>query len=233
MANDWIGLSTKRLRALVLLILLSTLAMQFLQQRDPPITDAGIVDGRGDNVSVFIRGGSGGEGFVAEMVPRVTLAKSSGVADHQELSDEQRSGELAAGVVATRIDVDEQSKGDVFPHSTNIVEEGKISEDTRLDRNNVTANLSENATIDVAAVQKADPSEQHVPTSAGTAQLSKSTNPVEQIILLGERHSGTDLVADHLAECFDIKVNDFRRLNRCLFLAFLDQLNLFSGDRHV
>lgn len=31
--------------------------------------------------------------------------------------------------------------------------------------------------------------------------------PVEKIILLGERHSGTNWITDHLEECFDIKVS--------------------------
>ncbi len=37
-------------------------------------------------------------------------------------------------------------------------------------------------------------------------ESSMSTEPVEQIILLGERHSGTNWITDHLAECFDNKV---------------------------
>ncbi len=200
------------LRAVGLLILFSAFVMEFFQQRDPLITDVGIVDGRGDNVSVFIRGGSGGEGFAAEMVPGAALAESGDDADYQELSDEQRSGVLAAGVVVTRIDVDEQSKGDAFPHSTNNDEEGKTAEQNELASSIVIPPLSENSTIDDVAVQKAEPSEQSVPISTGVVQPSKSTNPVEQIILLGERHSGADLVADHLAECFDIKVNGFPHL---------------------
>ena len=35
----------------------------------------------------------------------------------------------------------------------------------------------------------------------------KPTMPVEQIILLGERHSGTNWITDYLTGCFDIKVS--------------------------
>ena len=35
---------------------------------------------------------------------------------------------------------------------------------------------------------------------------TSSSSPVEKIILLGERHSGTNWITDHLTECFDIEV---------------------------
>ena len=39
-----------------------------------------------------------------------------------------------------------------------------------------------------------------------------SYKPVKQIIVLGERHSGTKWITDHLAECFDINVtNTYKR----------------------
>ena len=39
-----------------------------------------------------------------------------------------------------------------------------------------------------------------------TTTTSSSSPPVEKIILLGERHSGTNWITDHLTECFDIEV---------------------------
>ncbi len=55
--------------------------------------------------------------------------------------------------------------------------------------------------------QGLEPSKQPVLISVQAAHPSKSTTPVEQIVLLGERHSGTELIADHLAKCFDVKVS--------------------------
>ena len=40
-----------------------------------------------------------------------------------------------------------------------------------------------------------------------TTTTTSSSPPVEKIILLGERHSGTNWITDHLEECFDIKVS--------------------------
>jgi hypothetical protein len=42
---------------------------------------------------------------------------------------------------------------------------------------------------------------------AMSIKSSLPTKPLEQIILVGERHSGTNWITDHLTECFDIKVN--------------------------
>ena len=39
-----------------------------------------------------------------------------------------------------------------------------------------------------------------------TTTTTSSSSPVEKIILLGERHSGTNWITDHLTECFDIEV---------------------------
>ena len=39
-----------------------------------------------------------------------------------------------------------------------------------------------------------------------TLITTSSSPPVEKIILLGERHSGTNWITDHLIECFDIEV---------------------------
>ena len=39
------------------------------------------------------------------------------------------------------------------------------------------------------------------------AETRVVNKPVKQIILLGERHSGTDWITDYLTGCFDIKVN--------------------------
>ncbi len=44
-----------------------------------------------------------------------------------------------------------------------------------------------------------------IPTMSIESSMS-TTRPVEKIILLGERHSGTNWITDHLTECFDIKV---------------------------
>jgi hypothetical protein len=55
--------------------------------------------------------------------------------------------------------------------------------------------------------QGLEPSKQPVLISVQAAHPSKSTTPVEQIVLLGERHSGTELIADHLAKCFEVKVS--------------------------
>ena len=43
-------------------------------------------------------------------------------------------------------------------------------------------------------------------TTLLTTTSSSSSPPVEKIILLGERHSGTNWITDHLTECFDIEV---------------------------
>ena len=43
-------------------------------------------------------------------------------------------------------------------------------------------------------------------TTLTTTTSSSSSPPVEKIILLGERHSGTNWITDHLTECFDIEV---------------------------
>jgi hypothetical protein len=74
----------------------------------------------------------------------------------------------------------------------------------------IPAGSSVNATIGDVAVLGDEPSEQHhVPISSGASvQRSKSIDPAKQrIILLGERHSGAELIANHLTTCFDIEVN--------------------------
>jgi len=49
-------------------------------------------------------------------------------------------------------------------------------------------------------------------TQALAVATSLPMEPVQQIILLGERHGGTNWITDHLAECFDIKVsNTYKR----------------------
>ncbi len=53
--------------------------------------------------------------------------------------------------------------------------------------------------------------EQDSATPTAAIEPSSPTEPVEQIILLGERHSGTNWITDHLAECFDVKVSVWRR----------------------
>ncbi|KAL3816214.1 hypothetical protein ACHAXA_001270, partial [Cyclostephanos tholiformis] len=211
----------RMLRVVGLLVLLSALGMEFLQD-ESPLTDVGVIDGRADNVSTFIHSG---EGRVAEVLSRRAVSESSDVADYEELSHEQRNGELT-GIVATKIDVDEQSKGDAISNSTENYEDGKIAKKNQrasskvnnsnktIDfddcdgciRRQVTPNVS--SVIHGVYVQNPEPSEEPVLISVGTMQPSESTNPVEQIILLAERHSGADLIADHLAECFDIKVSD-------------------------
>ena len=48
--------------------------------------------------------------------------------------------------------------------------------------------------------------EQDYVTPTTVIEPSTPTEPVKQIILLGERHSGTNWITDHLTDCFDIKV---------------------------
>ncbi len=50
--------------------------------------------------------------------------------------------------------------------------------------------------------------EHHNATPKMLIESSMTMEPVEKIILLGERHSGTNWITDHLTECFDIKVNN-------------------------
>ncbi len=48
-----------------------------------------------------------------------------------------------------------------------------------------------------------------VPILSNTVKKAPSTKPVDKIVLLGERHSGTNWITDHLRACFqseDIKV---------------------------
>ena len=47
---------------------------------------------------------------------------------------------------------------------------------------------------------------------ASSPPLTTNNKPVEKIILLGERHSGTNWITDYLTSCFDIKVdNHYKR----------------------
>ena len=48
--------------------------------------------------------------------------------------------------------------------------------------------------------------EQDYVTPTTVIEPSTPTEPVKQIVLLGERHSGTNWITDHLTDCFDIKV---------------------------
>jgi len=66
--------------------------------------------------------------------------------------------------------------------------------------------LNASSVVSVVYVPNPEPIEQPALILVEKTQPSKSTNPVEQIILLGERHSGADWIADRLTECFDIKV---------------------------
>ena len=60
--------------------------------------------------------------------------------------------------------------------------------------------------------QVADRDGDAVTTQTLAVTTSLPMEPVQQIILLGERHSGTNWITDHLAECFDIKVgNTYKR----------------------
>ena len=49
--------------------------------------------------------------------------------------------------------------------------------------------------------------EQDRATPTAVIESSTPTGPVEQIVLLGERHSGTNWITDHLTQCFDVKVS--------------------------
>eukprot|EP00571_Detonula_confervacea_P007757 CAMPEP_0172325308 /NCGR_PEP_ID=MMETSP1058-20130122/53658_1 /TAXON_ID=83371 /ORGANISM="Detonula confervacea, Strain CCMP 353" /LENGTH=399 /DNA_ID=CAMNT_0013041821 /DNA_START=81 /DNA_END=1280 /DNA_ORIENTATION=+ len=77
----------------------------------------------------------------------------------------------------------------VMAHGTDIEDDGMIISEPRMENpNNVAKHVKEAST--------------------------KPTKPVEHIILLGERHSGTNWITDHLIECFneDIKVtNEYKR----------------------
>ena len=53
--------------------------------------------------------------------------------------------------------------------------------------------------------------EQDHATPTTVIESSTPTEPVKQIVLLGERHSGTNWITDHLTECFDIKVSVWPR----------------------
>ena len=77
-------------------------------------------------------------------------------------------------------------------------------------------------------------------TTPTTIEPSTPTEPVKQIVLLGERHSGTNWITDHLTECFDIKVSVWSRLlfTFCLLWPLTRRLrfsSLFptSGDQHI
>jgi hypothetical protein len=69
--------------------------------------------------------------------------------------------------------------------------------------------------------------EQDHATTTTMKEPSTPTEPVKQIVLLGERHSGTNWITDHLTECFDIKVSFWSRLlfTFCLLLWLTRRLH--------
>ena len=215
-------LITRVLSMAGLLILLSALGMMFLEGIPP------LIDGRGDVISPFVRGGGGDGGHMVELPSRKAVAKIRDVSDYEEVSDEQRNDELTGIVATTRIDVYTQSKGDVISHSTATenYEDGIIAKQNQRASSTVIAPLSANANkiddcngcigkqgwlnassvVSVVYVPNPEPIEQPALILVEKTQPSKSTNPVDQIILLDERHRGADWIADRLTECFDIKV---------------------------
>jgi hypothetical protein len=48
-----------------------------------------------------------------------------------------------------------------------------------------------------------------------------SDKPVERIVLIGERHSGTNWITDHLAECFGDRVIVSRKIAVAAFVVLL------------
>jgi hypothetical protein len=48
-----------------------------------------------------------------------------------------------------------------------------------------------------------------------------TTTPVQQIILLGERHSGTNWITDYLTECFDVPVSQGRPIQLSFIMDFI------------
>jgi hypothetical protein len=79
---------------------------------------------------------------------------------------------------------------------------------------------------DVPDINTTEAERVDVTPSTSIQSSMSTTKPVEKIILLGERHSGTNWITDHLTECFDIKVGD--RVNIIVFLNWSRCSHLLS-----
>lgn len=174
----------RMLRAVGLLAFLAALSLEFY--RETPDAEEG-VGGGGSNISSFIRGGSdsGGGGLATEMqLEASAVTERINAADYADRSEEQVKGDVTG------------DKADDNDAEAN---------DTELDEAAIIAPLIEES---VSTDRK------NILISNSNEEDKELANPVEQIILLGERHSGTE-IADHLAECFDIKVSVHPRVDFC------------------
>jgi hypothetical protein len=214
------------LRAVGFLALFSALLMEF--HRESPIANEGVAGGGGGgNVSIFIRGGSDSGVITTEMMLEAsTVTERNDVAHDEddvvkELEPKPTSNSLTAAASEKINDAthsmynDEKVKTDEHQQLASIVASRLADESSKTidaddcdgcDEKKAMPNAS-TPIDDNVNITRPETSEQPVLISVGGIHPSNSTTPVEQIILLGERHSGTELIADHLAKCFDIKVS--------------------------
>ena len=215
----------KVLRAVGLLALFSALVMEF--HRGTPIANEGVGgggNGSGGNAIIFIRGGSGGGGIAADMLLEASasaVTERNDAADYEDKSQEQTQADVTGDKAddnyaedstynAEEVKTDErqQHASIVVPHSAE--ESSKLVDVDDCDGCDDDKDLMPNAHTaidDNVTIPPPEPFKRPVLISVQAAHPSKSTTPVEQIVLLGERHSGTELIADHLAKCFDVKVS--------------------------
>ena len=209
----------KVLRAVGLLALFSALVMEF--HREAPIAKEGVGGGGGGGIaSIIIRGGSGGGGIATETLLRASaVTERNDAADYEEKSHEQTLGDVTGDKAddndeehstyndeEVKTDEHQQHASIVVPHSADESSQPVDFDDCDgCDETKVMPN-ADTAIDDNINILPPEPFKQPALISVGVAHPSKSTAPVEQIVLLGERHSGTELIADHLAKCFDVKV---------------------------
>ena len=221
-ASAIVNVNKRLLRAVCLLALLSALVMEF--HRGTPIANEGVGgggNGGAGNASIFIRGGGSGGGIATGMLLKSSsVTERNDAADYEDKSQEQTLAEVT-GDKADDNDAedsaynDEEVKTDECQQHASIVVPHSADESSKpfdvddcdgCDEKNVMPN-ADTAIDDNVTIPLPEPFKRPVLISVQAARPSKSTNPMEQIVLLGERHSGTELIADHLAKCFDVKVS--------------------------